>query len=62
MKKIIFPGLLSLVILINASAQKHENVWRELLNKHANCVTWVSVTVKLEISAEEEAFPTGAKT
>ena len=57
MKKITFPGLLSLVILIHASAQKHENVWRELLNKHANCVTWVSVTVKLEISAGGRSLP-----
>ena len=57
MKKITFPGLLSLVILIHASAQKHENVWRELLNKNANCVTWVSVTVKLEISAGGRSLP-----
>ena len=34
-----------------------KNVWRELLNKHANCVTRVSVTVKLEISAGGRSLP-----
>lgn len=34
-----------------------DNVWRNLLQNHANCVTWVSATVRIEISASGQSFP-----
>ncbi|MDG0964246.1 MAG: hypothetical protein P8P49_07680 [Opitutales bacterium] len=37
--------------------KKPESTWRTLLDDHANCVTWVSVTVRLEISAGGRSMP-----
>ena len=37
--------------------KKPETTWRKLLDDHANCVTWVSVTVRLEISAGGRSMP-----
>ena len=58
MKKII---LFTLALFWGASfqaiAKKPESLWRNLLKENANCVTWVSVTVKLEISAGGRSLP-----
>ena len=37
--------------------KRAENTWRNLLANHANCVTWVSATVRLEISAGGRSMP-----
>lgn len=53
--------LLSLILLngvfFQSWAKKPETTWRKLLNDHANCVTWVSVTVRLELSAGGRSIP-----
>jgi hypothetical protein len=58
MKKIL---LLTFALYFGASyqatAKKTESLWRNLLKENANCVTWVSVTVKLEISAGGRSLP-----
>ena len=58
MKKIL---LLTFALCFGASfqaiAKKPESLWRNLLKENANCVTWVSVTVKLEISAGGRSLP-----
>lgn len=33
------------------------NNWRELMKNHSDCVTWVSVKVRIEISANGQSFP-----
>ena len=38
-----------------------EQTWRSLLEKHADCVTWVSVTVRIEVARAEEACPHKSK-
>ena len=40
-----------------AKVQKEENIWRALLKDHANCVTWVSVTVRVEVSVNGRSLP-----
>lgn len=45
------------VAFFEAMAKKPESGWRNLLIENANCVTWVSVTVKLEISAGGRSLP-----
>ena len=37
--------------------KRAESTWRNLLASHANCVTWVSATVRLEISAGGRSLP-----
>ncbi|MDG0964280.1 MAG: hypothetical protein P8P49_07740 [Opitutales bacterium] len=58
MKKIV---LFTITLLLGTSFQaigkKTETLWRKLLHENANCVTWVSVTVKLEISAGGRSLP-----
>ena len=58
MKKLV---LFSLALFLGVSFQvlgkKPEILWRKLLQENANCVTWVSVTVKLEISAGGRSLP-----
>ena len=34
-----------------------EQTWRSLLEKHADCVTWVSVTVRIEVSTGGRSMP-----
>ena len=38
-------------------AEKGEATWRKLLKDHANCVTWVSATVRVEVSAGGRSMP-----
>ena len=33
------------------------SIWRNLLQKKSDCVTWVSVTVRIEVSASGRSFP-----
>ena len=37
--------------------KKSEATWRKLLQDHANCVTWVSATVRVEVSAGGRSMP-----
>ena len=37
--------------------KKSEATWRKLLKDHANCVTWVSATVRVEVSAGGRSMP-----
>ena len=58
MKKTKFLTLvICFAVYFQASAKKPESVWRNLLKKNANCVTWVSVTAKVEISAGGRSMP-----
>jgi hypothetical protein len=43
--------ILSLACSFALSAKSPEANWRKLLKDHANCVTWVSATVKVEVSS-----------
>jgi hypothetical protein len=57
MKKLV---LFTLALFLGVSfvlGKKPEILWRKLLQENANCVTWVSVTVKLEISAGGRSLP-----
>ena len=38
-------------------ANKPDSTWRKLLREHADCVTWVSVTVRVELSAGGRSMP-----
>jgi hypothetical protein len=38
-------------------AKKPDSTWRKLLSEHADCVTWVSVTVRVELSAGGRSMP-----
>ena len=38
-------------------AKRSESVWRELLENNAECVTWVSVTAKVEMSVGGRSIP-----
>ncbi len=57
MNKILISVSLLCLFVLQSSGKKPEAVWRQLLKDHANCVTWVSVTVKLEISAGGRSMP-----
>ena len=58
MKKILlFSIVLSCGGFFQTWAKKPEATWRKLLKDHANCVTWVSVTVRLELSAGGRSIP-----
>jgi hypothetical protein len=37
--------------------KKADTTWRNLLKDHANCVTWVSATVRVEVSAGGRSMP-----
>ena len=37
--------------------KKTEATWRKLLKDHADCVTWVSATVRVEVSAGGRSMP-----
>ena len=52
-----FLSLLAFCIPLSLLGKKAENTWRNLLTSHANCVTWVSATVRLEISAGGRSLP-----
>ena len=54
-----FPLLTLLVFCVPFSllGKRAESTWRNLLANHANCVTWVSATVRLEISAGGRSMP-----
>ena len=56
-KLLLFTFALSFGTSFQAIAKKTESLWRNLLKENANCVTWVSVTVKLEISAGGRSLP-----
>ncbi len=49
--------LLALSAPFALSAEKGEATWRKLLKDHANCVTWVSATVRVEVSAGGRSMP-----
>lgn len=56
------PYILFLLSLIFSSLSTHastqaETQWRSLLKNHANCVTWVSATVRVEVSAGGRSLP-----
>ena len=38
-------------------AKRPEATWRKLLQDHADCVTWVSATVRVEVSAGGRSMP-----
>ena len=38
-------------------AKRSESIWRELLKNNAECVTWVSVTAKVEMSVGGRSIP-----
>ena len=42
-------------------AEKGEATWRKLLKDHANCVTWVSATVRVEVAPQQKHAPAGTK-
>ena len=51
-----------LIVLVNGAClqawgKEPEETWRNLLHEHANCVTWVSVTVRIELSAGGRSVP-----
>jgi len=54
-----FPFLSILVFCIPFAllGKSAESTWRKLLESHANCVTWVSATVRVEISAGGRSLP-----
>jgi hypothetical protein len=56
-KLVLFTLALFLGVSFQVLGQKPEILWRKLLQENANCVTWVSVTVKLEISAGGRSLP-----
>ena len=56
-KLVLFTLALFLGVSFQALGKKPEILWRNLLKENANCVTWVSVTVKLEISAGGRSLP-----
>ena len=56
-KLLLFTLALFLGVSFQALGKKQEILWRKLLKENANCVTWVSVTVKLEISAGGRSLP-----
>ena len=56
-KLVLFTLALFLGVSFQVLGKKPEILWRKLLQENANCVTWVSVTVKLEISAGGRSLP-----
>ena len=52
-----FLCLLLAFVPFSLQGKKSENVWRKLLDDHADCVTWVSATVRVEISAGGRSLP-----
>jgi len=54
-----FPllSLLAFCVPFSLLGKRAESTWRNLLASHANCVTWVSATVRLEISAGGRSMP-----
>jgi hypothetical protein len=52
----LFTGLLFYWTPLHG-ATKAESHWRSLLENHANCVTWVSATVRVEVSAGGRSLP-----
>ena len=53
------PFLLWALVLtgFSLSGKEPEQTWRSLLEKHAECVTWVSVTVRVEVSTGGRSMP-----
>ncbi len=49
--------LLAFSIPLALPGQKSETTWRKLLKNHADCVTWVSATVRVEVSAGGRSMP-----
>ena len=49
--------LLAFCVPFSLLGKRAESTWRNLLADHANCVTWVSATVRLEISAGGRSMP-----
>ena len=50
-------ALLAFSIPLALFGKKSEATWRNLLKDHANCVTWVSATVRVEVSAGGRSMP-----
>ena len=54
----LFPFWILISSFLHASIEKHTlKTWRNLLKNHSDCVTWVSVNVRIEISANGQSFP-----
>jgi hypothetical protein len=52
--------LLTLILIISCHfvvSAKPENVWKNILDQNADCVTWVSVTMRVEVSAGGRSMP-----
>ncbi|MBP51715.1 MAG: hypothetical protein CMI27_01065 [Opitutae bacterium] len=55
---LLFILLLSVSLAFGKDTKNQtDNVWKNLLKNHANCVTWISATVRIEISASGQSFP-----
>ena len=57
--RFLIPVLFS-SITVSAFGEKNKStieVWRSLLDKQSDSVTWVSVTVRIEVSAGGRSFP-----
>jgi len=52
-----FSHYLFLVFLTSSSPCLAKEAWRSLLQNHAECVTWVSASVRIEISANGRSYP-----
>ena len=52
--------LLTFILIISCHAvvsAKPEKVWKNILDQNADCVTWVSVTMRVEVSAGGRSMP-----
>ena len=52
-----FLSLTALFIFPFVLFSNPEKIWKELLQKNADCVTWVSVTMRVEVSAGGRSMP-----
>ncbi|MEK9772419.1 MAG: trypsin-like peptidase domain-containing protein [Opitutae bacterium] len=48
-------------LAIAETAPSTVSIWRNLLHEKSDCVTWVSVTVRIEVSAGGRSFPPSEK-
>ena len=54
MKLLTFILIISCHVVVSA---KPEKVWKNILDQNADCVTWVSVTMRVEVSAGGRSMP-----
>ena len=53
----LLTGSVLFLISITHSPGNTTNIWRDLLNKNSDCVTWVSFTMRVEVSANGRSMP-----